>query len=65
MFSINRKAGSFMAEIAKLIEVRGIEYAPIKFEIADDLSYCSAEIPGKVLAKAEALFDFHRRCYIA
>ena len=50
------KAGGFMAEIANLIgEVRGIEYAPIKFEIADDLSYWSAEIPGKVLAKAEAL----------
>jgi hypothetical protein len=45
-----------MAEIANIIgEVRGIEYAPIKFEIADDLSYWSAEIPGKVLAKAEAL----------
>jgi hypothetical protein len=30
------KAGGFMAEIAKLIgEVRGIEYAPIKFEVAD------------------------------
>jgi hypothetical protein len=50
------KAGGFMAEIAKVIgEVRGIEYAPIKFELADDLSYWSAEIPGKVLAKAEAL----------
>ena len=47
------KAGGFMAEITKLIgEVRGIEYAPIKFEIADDLSYWSAEIPGKVLAKS-------------
>ena len=50
------KAGGFMAEIAKLLgEVRGIEYAPIKFEVADDLSYWSAEIPGKALAKAEAL----------
>ena len=50
------KAGGFMAEFAKLIgEVRGIEYAPIKFELADDLSYWSAEIPGKVFAKAEAL----------
>jgi hypothetical protein len=50
------KAGGFMAEIANLIgEVRGIEYAPIEFEIADDLSSWSAEIPGKVLAKAEAL----------
>lgn len=45
-----------MAEFAMLIgEVRGIEYAPIKFELADGLSYWSAEIPGKVLAKAEAL----------
>jgi hypothetical protein len=33
------KAGGFMAEFAKLVEdVRGIEYAPIKFEISDDLS---------------------------
>jgi hypothetical protein len=30
-------------------------FAPIKFEIADDLSYWSAEITGKVVAKAEAL----------
>jgi hypothetical protein len=45
-----------MGEFAKLIgEVRGLEFAPIKFEIADDLSHWSAEIPRKVLAKAEAL----------
>ena len=50
------KAGGFMAELARLIaELRGQDFAPIKFEIADDLSYWSAEIPGKVLAKAEAL----------
>ena len=50
------KAGGFMAEFAKLIgDVRGIDYAPIRFEVADDLSYWSAEIPGKVFAKAEAL----------
>ena len=49
------KAGGFMAEFAKLIgDVRGIYYVPITFEVADDLSYWSAEIPGKVLAKAEA-----------
>jgi hypothetical protein len=49
-------AGEFMAEFAKLIgEIKGMDYAPIKFDIADDLSYWSAEIPGKVLAKAEAL----------
>jgi hypothetical protein len=50
------KAGGFMAELAKLIgEVRGLEFAPIKFEVADDLGHWSAEIPGKVVAKAEAL----------
>ena len=50
------KAGGFMAELAKLIgELRGRDFAPIKFEVADDLSFWSAEIPGKVLAKAEAL----------
>ena len=42
------KAGGFMAEFAKLIgEVRGIDFAPIKFEVSDDLAYWSAEIPGK------------------
>ena len=50
------KAGGFMAEFAKIIgEIRGIEYAPINFEVSDDLSSWSAEIPGKVVAKAEAL----------
>jgi hypothetical protein len=50
------KAGGFPAEFAKMLgELRGIEFAPIKFEVADDLSYWSAEIPGKVVAKAEAL----------
>ena len=50
------KAGGFMAEFAKLIQdVRGIEYVPIKFEVSDDLSNWSAEVPGKVVAKAEAL----------
>jgi hypothetical protein len=45
-----------MAEFGKLLgDMRGIDYAPIKFEIAADLSYWSAEIPGKVVAKAEAL----------
>ena len=32
-----------------------MDYASIKFEIADDLSYWSVEIPGKVMVKAEAL----------
>ena len=48
------EAGGFMAEFAKLLEdIWDIDYAPIKFEVADgDLLYWSAEIPGKVLAKA-------------
>ncbi|MEW6604188.1 MAG: DUF1326 domain-containing protein [Thermoproteota archaeon] len=50
------RAGGFMAEMVKLFgEIRGIEFAPIKFEITDDLAYWSAEIPEKVVAKAEAL----------
>ena len=53
---LSGKAGGFMAEFAKLVEdVRGTEFAPIKFEVSDDLSRWSAEIPGKVVAKAEAL----------
>jgi hypothetical protein len=47
------KAGGFMAEIAKLIgEIRAIEYAHIKFELEEDLSHWSAEIQGKVMARA-------------
>lgn len=50
------KAGGFMAEFAKLIgEIKGIDFAPIKFDISEDLSQWSAEIPGKVLAQAVAL----------
>ena len=50
------QAGGFPALFAELIgEMRGIEYAPIVFEIADDLAYWRAEIPGRVLARAEAL----------
>lgn len=50
------QAGGFMANFAKLIdEVRGLEFAPISFEVADDLAYWRAEIPGKVNASAEAL----------
>ena len=50
------KAGGLMGKFANLFgKVRGLEYAPIKFEIARDLGFWSAEIPGKVIAKAEAL----------
>jgi hypothetical protein len=50
------QAGGWPGEFAKLIgEVRGLEFAPIEFEIADDLAYWRAAIPGKVDARAEAL----------
>jgi hypothetical protein len=45
-----------MLQFANLIgDNHGINFAPIEFEVADDLSYWSATIPGKVVAKAEAL----------
>lgn len=50
------KAGGFMAQFATLIgEVRGTEFAPINFQVAEDLAYWSVEIPGKVTARGEAL----------
>ena len=50
------QAGGFMAGFARSVgEVRGIEYVPINFEVADDLSFWKAEIPGSVTAFAEAL----------
>lgn len=50
------QAGGFPAEFAELIgEMRGIEFVPIEFEVADDLAYWRATIPGKVEAAAEAL----------
>jgi hypothetical protein len=50
------EAGGWPAGFAQLIEkVRGIEYVPIKFEIADDLASWQVEIPGKAKGSAEAL----------
>ncbi len=50
------KAGGFAAEFAKVIgDILEIEFVLIKFEVAKDLAYWSAEIPGKVVARAEAL----------
>lgn len=50
------KAGGFMGEFAKLFQkISGIEFVPIKFEVAKDLAYWSAEVQGKVVAKADAL----------
>jgi hypothetical protein len=50
------EAGGWPAGFAQLIEeVRGIEYVPIKFEIADDLAHWSVEVPGKAKGSATAL----------
>jgi hypothetical protein len=50
------QAGGFMASLARSVgEVRGVEFVPISFELADDLAHWRAEIPGKVSAHAEAL----------
>jgi hypothetical protein len=52
------QAGGIPAQLSALWgqpEVLGIEAAPIAVEVADDLSWWRAEIPGKVEARAEAL----------
>jgi hypothetical protein len=50
------QGGGWPGEFGAMIgEVRGIESAPIRFEIADDLAYWEVEVPGKVKGRAEAL----------
>lgn len=50
------QAGGWMGGFAELIEeVRGVEFAPIDFEVADDLSSWRVEIPGILLGEAQAL----------
>lgn len=50
------EGGGWPGEFASFVgEVRGLEYVPITFEIADDLAYWAAEVPGKATARAEAL----------
>src|SRR3954447_18942281 len=50
------QAGGWPADFAETIgELRGIEFVPIEFEVADDLRYWRATSPGKVEAAAEAL----------
>jgi hypothetical protein len=50
------QAGGWPGQFAQNIaEVRGMEFAPIEFEVAGDLATWRAAIPGKVEAKAEAL----------
>jgi hypothetical protein len=50
------QGGGWPGIFGKMIgEMRGIEFVPITFEIADDLAYWAAEVPGKASARAEAL----------
>lgn len=50
------KAGGFMAEFAKLLgSIKGSDFVPIKFEVADDLASWRVQIPGKLAATVEAL----------
>jgi hypothetical protein len=50
------QAGGWPAGFAAYIgEMRGIEFVPIGFEVAGDLAHWRVEIPGRVIARAEAL----------
>jgi hypothetical protein len=50
------QAGGWPASFAANIgEFRGVEFVPITFEVANDLAFWQAEIPGRVLGRAEAL----------
>ena len=50
------QAGGWPAEFGSFIgEVRGIEFVPIEFEVADDLAFLASGDPGRVEARAEAL----------
>jgi len=52
------QAGGMPAQLGAIwgpSEILGQEVVPIRFEVANDLSFWRAEIPGKVSASAEAL----------
>lgn len=50
------EAGGWPAQFAELIgEMRGVEFVPIEFKVAEDLEWWSARIPGRVDARGEAL----------
>src|SRR5262249_40553204 len=50
------QAGGWPGQFAQTIgEIRGIDFASIEFELANDLSAWGASIAGKVEARAEAL----------
>jgi hypothetical protein len=50
------QAGGWPAGFAsKIGETRGVEFVPITFEVAEELAFWRAEIPGRVVGRAEAL----------
>jgi hypothetical protein len=50
------QGGGWPASFAALVgEFRGVEFVPIAFEASDDLAFWQAEIPGRVMGRAEAL----------
>ncbi len=50
------EAGGFMAEFAKLIgEIRGIDFAPIRFEISEDLIPVECRDSGKSSCESSSI----------
>jgi hypothetical protein len=50
------QAGGWPATFAALVgEMRGVEFVPITFEVDSDLASWRAEVPGRVVGRAEAL----------
>jgi hypothetical protein len=50
------QAGGWMGIFSELVgEVRGLDFAQIEFEVADDLGHWRAESPGRLKARGEAL----------
>jgi hypothetical protein len=50
------QAGGWPGQFAKSVaEVRGIEFVPIEFSVADNLTTWRAAVPGRIEAVAEAL----------
>ncbi|WP_433475852.1 DUF1326 domain-containing protein [Spirillospora sp. CA-142024] len=51
------EAGGWPAQLVGMLapEVRGIEFSPITISVEDDLATWNAEVPGRVVARAEAL----------
>lgn len=51
------EAGGWPAQFVEMFgpEMRGLEYSPITISVDDDLATWNAEVPGRVVASAEAI----------